>query len=246
MEGLYGRYTVKIGQERTVTLCNNKLVIGMAYDAFSYKRYEGDKLQAESMILGGLGEVTIGIFPCPPLLTPSHVAKNVYLKFRSPVVLEQRSETILYSKIPIEIGVYRQSEDEEILLDAFSLSRQNYALYGPPETGTVCRFFEADLTTKEGSVKVKKYEEAGVKIHISNATDNVVKASKVIIPMHDVVLDHPNDDALLPGMVEMMIERAFGKDVVNVKLAETSVKRPDKTSLARREETLLMHMDAGY
>ena len=68
----------------------------------------------------------------------------------------------------------------------------------------------------------------------------------MIIPMHDVLLDHPKDDAMLPGMVEMTIERSFGKDVVNVRLAMTSVKRADKTSRARREETLLMHMDAGY
>lgn len=246
MEGLLGTYAIRYGQERTLTLGDNKLVIGMAYDAFSYKRYEGDKLQAESMVLAGLGEATIGIFPCPPLLTPSQVAENVYLKFRSPVVLEQKSETVLYTKIPVEIGVYEQSEDEEILLDAFSLAKQRYALYGPPETGIVCRFAETELTTKEDAVEVKRYEEAAASIHIRNMTDNVVKVSKVIIPMQDVVLDHLNDDTSLPGSVEMTIERSFGKDVVNVKLAETSVKRRDKTSRAKREETLALQMDAGY
>jgi hypothetical protein len=39
---------------------------------------------------------------------------------------------------------------------------------------------------------------------------------------------------------------AFGKDVISIRLLETKAKRPDKTSLMKKDETLTFLMDAGY
>ena len=86
-----------------------------------------------------------------------------------------------------------------------------------------------------------------MRIRIKNDIDNIVKVSKVIIPMEGVVLDHAHDDAWLPGSVEMDLSTSFGKDMVHVRLMSTKVKRSDKTSIrARKEETLVFLMDAGY
>jgi hypothetical protein len=44
-------------------------------------------------------------------------------------IVDQKGQAVVYAKMPIEIGVYyRQAEDEEVLLDAFSLRRQQYVL----------------------------------------------------------------------------------------------------------------------
>jgi hypothetical protein len=233
-------------EDIVINLGPNRLVMGSAGFAFSYKRYVDDKLQAESTIISDRQDVVIGVFPIPPLWTPKAISKNVYLKFKSHVILDQKSESVVYSKIPIEIGVYRQSGDEELALDTFSLARQQFALYGPPDTGIVCRFKESEVVTDEAKMDVKKYEEALVRIRISNMIDNVVKIGRVIIPMEGVVLDHAHDDAWVPGSVEMRLDMAFGKDVISIRLLETKAKRPDKTSLMKKDETLTFLMDAGY
>ena len=44
----------------------------------------------------------------------------------------------------------------------------------------------------------------------------------------------------------MALDTAFGKDIVNVQLVDAKVKRVDKTSLIKREETRTFRMDAGY
>jgi hypothetical protein len=44
----------------------------------------------------------------------------------------------------------------------------------------------------------------------------------------------------------MALDSAFGKDIVNVRLVDAKVKRADKTSLVKREETRAFRMDAGY
>jgi hypothetical protein len=234
-------------QDHVLQLGQNRLLIDCSGPAFIYRRYLEDQLQSESIIMSDSSEdVVVGIFPVTPFNTLVKVANNVYLKFKSQIVLDQKSEAVLYSKIPIEIGVYRQSKDEELLLDAFSIARQRFALYGPPETGVVCRFKEAEINPKESEINPTKYEEAKVRIRISNMMDNVVKVGKVIIPMEGTVLDHAHDESWVPGSVEMSLDMAFGKDVVNVRLLDTKAKRPDKTSRLIKEDTLTFYMDAGY
>jgi len=251
MQELLGRYILRHGMEDyVINFGQNRLVISCtdSESAFLYRRYgPGDQLLSESMIVSDEDDVVVGIFPIPPFMTPKSIAKNVYLKFKAQVVMDQKSEAVLFSKIPIEIGVYRQSKDEELLLDAFSMAHQQYALYGPPETGVVCRYKESEVSASDTGFAVSRYEEATVRIHITNMVDNIVKVNRVIIPMEWVVLDHAHDDAWLPGTVEMQINATFGKEVVNVRLVEATAKRPDKTSVAaKREETLTFFMDAGY
>lgn len=246
LQDLLGRHEFHAGMEpQEIRFGDHRIVVSGKDSAFSYKRYYGQNLEKEATIVSDKDKVIVGVFPDPPLLTPKPVAKNVYLKFRTPIVVDQRSKVSLYAKIPIEIGVYRQSADEELLLDAFSLQRPQYALYGPPETGVVCRYMETEVSTTD-EISVVRYEEALVRIQIKNMIDNVVRISKVIIPMSGVVLDHLNDDTQVPGNVEMHLDTAFGKDVVNVRLVDTKVKRPDKTSIGKKEETRIFLMDAGY
>lgn len=248
MQELFGRHKFQPGSEPfEITFRDQKItIVAGTAGAYSYRRYSAGELAAETTIISDSGDgVVVGIFPIAPLLTPKQVAKNVYIKFRSPVVMDQRSDAVVYTKIPIEIGVYRQSDDEELLIDAFSLAPQKYALYGSPEAGTVCRFSESETSTTETGISAEKYTEATVRIRISNAIDNIVRVSKVIVPMDGVVLDHTQDGAWVPGGVDVRLDMAFGKDIVNVRI-NTKVKRADKTSIVKREETLAFMMDAGY
>jgi hypothetical protein len=233
-------------QDMVFEFGQNKIVISSSGSMFQYRRYCGKGVVVQSTIISDQEEVAVGIFPIPPLWTPMQVARNVYLKFKSQVIIDQKSHEVIYSKIPLEIGVYSQSGDEEMMLDAFSLARQQFALYGPPDTGIVCRYNEAEVSAEEGKMEVKKYEEALVRIRINNTIDNVVKIGKVIIPMEGVVLEHAHDDTWVPGSAEMHLDVAFGRDIVSVRLANSRTKRADKTSARKKEETLSFLMDAGY
>ena len=225
----------------------NRIEINGTGTSLSYRRNSGGELAAETMIVSNEDPIIIGVFPMVPLFTPSAVAKNLYLKFTKPVVVDRKSQAVVYAKMPIEIGVYRQSKKEEILIDAFSRARPQYALYGTPESGVVCRYIETEISTIKDDIKPAKYEEAQVRVRIKNETDNLVKVGKVIIPMEGVVLDHAHDDAWLPGSVEMELDTSFGKDIVQVRLTSTKVKKLDETSTkAKEEETLVFLMDAGY
>jgi hypothetical protein len=225
---------------------DHKMIFDSSPHSLSYKRFKGEDLKSECVIMSEKDPTIMGIFPNPPLFTPQQLSKNVYVKFRVPVIVDQNSEVVIYAKIPIEIGVYRQSDDEEMLIDSFALTQQRYALYGPPESGVVCRYIETDTSTDSEGVKPSKYQEAHARIKITNGIDNVVRVSKVIIPMESVIIDHAHDDAWLTGSVEMTIDSSFGRDVVIVHLTGTRVKPADKTSMLKKEETKVFMMDSGY
>jgi hypothetical protein len=129
------------------------------------------------------------------------------------------------------------------MLDTFSLRRLQYALYDWPESGVVCKYIETPVSTDKHEIKAMKYEEAVVRIKIRNEIDNVVKVGRVIVPMKGAILDHAHNDSWLSGSVEMVLDSAFGKEIVNVRLVHTKIKRSDKTSMAGREATLTFVMD---
>ena len=237
-----GEYELVIGQNRILMLPNEVRGSGLRYRRFDATGL----LVTERMIVSDESSLLLGVFPTPAPMTSGLVIHEVYLRFKSPIVVDQKSAAIVYAAMPIDMAVYRQSKDEELLLDTFSLQRPQYALYGTPESGVVCRYKEVEVHTSNADVKPNKYEEALVRIAIRNEIDNVVKISRVVIPVDDIILDHAHDDSWLSGTVEMNLDQTFGKDIIKVRLVGTKVKRVDKTSEARKTDSLVFMMDAGY
>jgi uncharacterized protein len=244
---LFGHYRITAESSgHQIKILDQKIGIDGPPARAVYRRFVGDELVAQTNIMSDKELVVVGVFPAPPIFTPREISSAAYLKFKSPVVVDPRSEVIVYCKMPIEIGVFRQTDDEELMIDAFSPAPQRYALYGSPESGVVCRYADTEAAAAEEQVQVTKYYEALVRIRIRNEIQNVVKVTKVILPLSGVVLDHAHDDSWLPGSVEMLLDSSFGKDIVNVRYVDAKVKREDKTSVQRREESLAFLMDAGY
>jgi|SRR5579884_97877 hypothetical protein len=247
MEDILKQHLIHIG-ENDLVIGENRIVFGnkSGSHSFLYQRYVADKLVSNITVVSHESPAVIGIFPAAPVLTPKRISRNLCLKFKSPVIVDQKSVAELYTKMPVEIAVYRQHREEEMLIDAFSLQSPRYTLYGSPESGVLCRYDEVEVSTLRDDIKPEKYKEALVRVRIRNDIHNVIKVTKIVIPMDNVILDHLHDDSRLPGHVEMILDHTFGKEVVNIHLAGTKIKRPDKTSATGKEDSLTFLMDAGY
>jgi hypothetical protein len=146
-------------------------------------------------------------------------------------IVDQKGQAVVYAKMPIWIGVYyRQAKDEEVLLDAFLLRRQQYVLYDSPESGVVCRYIETPVSTDKHEIKAMKYEEAVVRIQKRDRQRR--QGEQGHSPDEGrVILDHAYEDSWLSGSVKMVLDSAFGQEIVNVRFAHTKIKRSDKTSM---------------
>jgi len=212
---------------------------------FRYKRHLSNETIVEKLLTSSANSVTICILPVPPLYTSQNISNHLCLRFRSSFIVDQHQKLDFYTKMPIEIGIFRQSNKKGILLiDCISLCKQQYILYGTPENGLICRYKETDIYATE--TETSKFEEALISMHISNNTDKIIQINKLIIPLQDVIINHRNDNAYLSGRTEIKVGSSFGKDIANVQLVNAKIRDPEFSPIQSREDTLTFLMDKGF
>jgi hypothetical protein len=212
---------------------------------FRYKRYLNNKIVVEKLLTSISNSVTICILPATPLYSIQDLSRHLCLRFKSAIVLDQHQKLNFYVKMPIEIGIFKQSNKKGILLiDCISLCKQQYSLYGTPERGLICRYKETEIYTAE--TKTVKFEEALINMQIHNNTDKIIQINTLVIPLHDVIVDHRNDNAYLSGKTEIRVGSSFGKDIANVQLLNAKLRDPKLSPIESREDTLTFLMDSGF
>ena len=99
MEDLFGlhRLQSKTTKDYQLVFGENRIEVNSIGSSLSYKRYAGSELASETIIVSNEDPVIVGVFPNAPLFTPKSVARNVYMKFKTPVIVDQRSQAVVGS-----------------------------------------------------------------------------------------------------------------------------------------------------
>lgn len=212
---------------------------------FRYKRYLGKETLMEKLLTSNSNSVTLCILPVAPLYVSENLSNHLCLRFKPPIVVDQDQSLDFYTKMPIEIGIFKQSNKKGILLiDCISLCKQQYTLYGTPEHGLICRYKETEIYTTEA--ETSKFEEALISTHILNDTDKIVQINKLIIPLSAVTINYRNDNAYLSSRVEIKVGTLFGNDVANVRMLSTKIWDVEPSPIQAKENRLPFLMDKGF
>lgn len=165
----YGEYTIEQRVEKRIE--NTHLVMfKVDYNKYGYQRFDNDVLKVEK-VLASDRPVTLGIFPIPPLNVPAKYGSYMMLKLTTPLVLDPKSHVDAYLTMPIEIGVTHASGSDVKIIDAFSIGLPKYALYGTPDLGYICRYYETRINSE--IPKAAPYKEAVIRAHFHNYTDEI-------------------------------------------------------------------------
>jgi hypothetical protein len=212
---------------------------------FRYKRHLRNATIMEKLLTSGTDAVTLCILPVPPLYASKNVSDHLCLRFKSPIVVDQDQKLDLYTEMPIEVGVFKQSDGKRnLLIDCISLCKQQYTLYGTPERGLICRYKETEVYATEA--ENSKFESASLRVRILNDTDKIIQISKLIIPTSTIVIDYSDDNAYVSGRVEIRVGTSFGKDIANVQLICAKVWDSESSTVKSEEKTLTFLMDKGF
>lgn len=212
---------------------------------FRYKRDFDKETLIEKLLTSESNAVTLCILPVPPLYVAENISNHLCLRFKSPLVVDRGQSLDFYAKMPVEIGIFKQSNTKGILLiDCFSLCKQQYTLYGTPESGIICSYKETEIFTSE--VETSKFEEALVGIRLLNDIDKIVQISKVIIPLSAVTIDYRNNNAYLSGRVEVKVGTLFGNVVANVRILGTRIWDVESSPVQAKGNTISFLMDKGF
>ncbi len=164
-------------------------------DSYLYRRQHGGEAAAERLFSSDGGKVKLAIYPIRPIQMPQQLAHHIMIKLDPPVALSPGSQVTHHLTMPIEIGVFTTSSNtSNYMIDAFSLSRPKYALYGNPDSGYICRLHKSGLTQKDKSVT---YEEAVVIMKFENSLQTWTTVTKIVMDAYMVDLYLKGDTVYL-------------------------------------------------
>ena len=177
-------------------------------NAFSYFRKNADGDIVEKMIPLKSDKIKIELAPIRPLNHPARRTNYVFLKFDKEIYLSSNSAASIFVHCPIEIGIFLIHDSDKESLDWFTCDSLNsrFGLYGPPDTGTLCKYAEVTLATDlTDSIP---YVEGVMKIIIENNLNSGQTVSKVIFPITDNSLYYENSKIILDGLRVTLRKRA--------------------------------------
>jgi len=162
-----------------------------------YRRFEGGKIAVEQILSISNSDYTISTIPIPPVNLPSKISDHLMLKFTMPIVIDAGGQILKYCTMPIELAVIRKNSDSSRLpgiIDAFSVSRPKYALYGEPHNGLITRFQNVSLYDDLDEVNATRFEQAKIEISIINSTDTSIKLNRIVLPAAQMNFFYDNDN----------------------------------------------------
>jgi hypothetical protein len=207
----YGEYTVEQKMEKHFGP-NNLVMFKVDHNKYGYQRFENGNLVVEKIIASDM-PLVLGIFPVAPLNTPAKYGSHVMLKLITPLVLDPKAHVDAYLIMPIEIGVVRSSENDVQIIDAFSVGQPKYALYGIPELGIICRYYETRINSEIPNVA--PYSEAVVRAHFHNYTDKINTINRVVFPIEGADFYYRKNEAYYSD-IEAVIREKLLQTVIEV------------------------------
>ncbi len=203
----YGVYTVSDSLE--LSLPNTLIKIQrIGENVFSYFRRDSEGRIAEKMIPVKSNEIQIEVAPIRPLNHPARRTGHIFLKFDKDIHLGENSAASIFVHCPIEIGVFLVYGASRESLDWVTCSPVNsrFGLYGPPDTGTLCKYAKVSLATDYGDSV--SYVQCVMKIIIENTLKTGQTVSKVVFPITDNSLYYQGSKTIIDGIKVTLRKRA--------------------------------------
>lgn len=197
----FGKYVPKDGMNITFKTENISIKV-FDSDSFCYQRKNKTKVVSTHIFPSEKDKVNIGIYPIRPIQKPKQLSHNIMIKLETPIAIPPNSKVTHYLNMPIEIGVFIIRKNSNLMIDAFSLSRPKYSLYGDPDSGKICRFYNSKINSK---IIAQKYEEAIIIMNFKNKNPNWVTVNKIVMDAYLVDL-YIKDDVVYLEDSKMIIE----------------------------------------
>ncbi len=146
-----------------------------------YRRVGNDEV--EKYINADRGKLIV--CPVEPVNAPDDsVSEHLLIELERPLIIEPGSTDAFFLRFPIEIGVFLIDPTDVERIDLFTLTHPKYTLYGPPESGVVCKWWKSDVYG-EGP-QVDRLFEGVLKVTITNNYHEWMELEKVVFRAFDM------------------------------------------------------------
>ncbi|MFQ5921007.1 MAG: DUF432 domain-containing protein [Nitrososphaerales archaeon] len=210
----YGELTVERKVEKHFGNVN-LVIFRVDHSKYGYQRFENGSLTVEKVIASDRA-LELGIVPIAPLNLPTKYGSHLMLRLRTPLVLDPKLHVDAYLTMPVEVGVVRANRDDAQIIDAFSVGQPKYALYGTPEMGIICRYYETRINPE--IPKIAPHEEAVVRVHFHNQTDKINTINRIVFPIEGADFFYRKNEAYYSDL-EVNVEESVFQTIITMDVA---------------------------
>jgi hypothetical protein len=206
--------------------------VKMEGEQLVYRRTCLDEI-TEKIILTQNG--TLFINPVEPLIKPVDITPHFLIEFGKPVMVEPKSESKIYLKFPIEIGVFLNSHRSYDILDSITLMPQKFALYGDARNGLICKYWFSDVYGSMPSADI--LHEGVLELNINNTTSKWIEITKAVFNAYGMKIYYGKDRVSMRAHMRVLSEMIAETDFIDAPI-KTGMEKSIEYYAARRMSVL--------
>ena len=236
----YGKYSIDDSLELSfpnVTIRIKKI----GKNTFSYDKIDSEEKMIEKIIPISSSILGIEVAPIRPLNYPARRTNYLYLDLESPIFLSSGSSAIVFINCPIEIGIFLIHDGVPESLDWFTCNSldSRFCLYGPPESGTLCKYAHSDIVESHDSSI--PYVNGVLEINLKNGLSRGYTISNLVFPISEHSLYY-NDSNTIFDSLTAVLKKKLTLEILDTKSLTVQTDWTKSPTYERAEQTKSIEM----
>ena len=194
----------------------------------------------EKILLSGSSEIIFN--PVEPVNLPKNITSYLLIEFENSVLIEPKSERIIYITFPVEIGAFLPRRKGYESFDIFSLQKPKYTLYGDVRTGIICRYHRSRVFLSQP--EVDSLLEGILELRINNTSSEWAEIKKVVLNSYGMRIYYSDREVSMVAQLRIG-SSGVGESVVFDIPLRIGMQRSIQLFTARKLSTGKFVMEAG-
>jgi hypothetical protein len=207
---------------------NIQLTVQMQDGYIVYQR-KCNQEREEKTLMAKSGDILIN--PVEPINKPKEITNYLLIDLDKSVVVEPRNTHKIYLTFPVAIGVFIKCNRDYDILDIFTLASQKYTLYGDPQRGVICRYWESPVHTKVPNIE--PLHLGIMELSIKNTTERWVPISKAVFNAYGMKIYYSNKLVSMKASMTILSENTAETQFLSSPL-EKNMKKSVELYTARK------------
>ena len=174
----------------------------------------------DKIILAGPAKALLN--PVEPVNKPKALASHLLIELEKTLQVEPKGTKNIFLTFPVEIAVYISANEEFEVIDAFTLARQKFTLYGDPIHGVICKYWKSSIYPAEPSLN--PMEEGLIELAITNTTTGWVEVTKAVFNAYGMKIYHNDEKVSMKANMKLKDGGGAETECIDEPLAEGMTK----------------------
>jgi len=188
----------------------------------------------EKILLAGPTKALLN--PVEPVNRPKALASYLLIELEKTLQVEPKGTRNIFLTFPVEIAVFMPSNEEFEVIDAFTLARQKFTLYGDPKNGVICKYWKSSVYSTMPSPD--PIREGFIELTVINTNSNWIEATRAVFNALGMKLYYNNKMVFMKANMNLRTGDSAETEFIDIPLKKGMKKsleiyKPGKLSVVK-------------